>query len=179
MIVWALTEENPTVSVFGNITAEFQRLMLLPWRDRNLVVSNRQVARKADPQEETGPTVSMSNLRGNHTHFSVKSCSMVPNWKSILILNTFIFLWLQVFWLSWLLPVQVTLHYNGDIVVRLLQLDRVHHRCKADVHQTHACFLQHLPVCASLPRLPFKAKPEMYHMHRKSHSAPSHGSVTF
>lgn len=94
-----------------------------------------------------------------HTHtLSVKSCSLFPYWKSIIISNTFIFLWLQVLWLPWLLPVQVTLHNYGDVVVLLLHSDRVHHRCKADIIQTHACFLQHLSVCTFLPCLPFKAK---------------------
>lgn len=32
------------------------------------VVSDRLAARRADPLEETGPTVSMSNLRGREAH---------------------------------------------------------------------------------------------------------------
>lgn len=92
-----------------------------------------------------------------HT-LSVKSWSIFLYWKSIAISNTFIFLWLQVLWLPWLLPVQVALHNYGDVVVLLLQSDGVHNRCKADIAQTHACFLQHLSVCTFLPCLPFKAK---------------------
>lgn len=97
--------------------------------------------------------------------------------------RTLVFIWLQVLWLSWALPVQFSQHEYGDIVVLLLQSDGVQHWRKADINQTHPCFLQHLPASALLPRLPLNDINKCHIHWKSSHSglSPVHvsGQVTW
>lgn len=135
----------------------------------SLVVSDRRGARRAVPQEETGPTASTSNLGENphHHHKSLQQLRTIHR-KASLHVRTLIFLWLQVLRLPRPRPIQLSSHDDGDVVVLLLRPDGVHHWRKAHIHQTHACFLEHLSASALLPRLPLSDTNCWCHIHQLS-----------
>lgn len=131
------------------------------WMDGNLAVSHRPAGRRAAPQEETPPSVSMSSLWKKRTKLSSAQMNEdvffpLQLSNSISTSGTFVLLWLHVLRLSWPPPVQLSLHEYGNVVVLLLQFDGVHHWSKADVHQMDSSLLQHFSVSTFLPGLPFR-----------------------
>lgn len=149
------------LTVFHNITGSFRVNCLCSWMVESLVASSGPVAWRAAALEENHPSVSTSSLQNEKaTHFVSSAAHWVlsggafpPLKNSSPTSHTFIFVWFQVLWLSWL-PVQLSLHEYGNIMVLFLQLDGVNYWCKVGVHQTHPSFFQHLSVGTFLPSLP-------------------------
>lgn len=131
------TAELQCVTAFLN---GWKPCCLRPARGRKSCSSGGNWSHCVHVQPETEPHVMNCSRGGGNIVFSTS--------------HTLIFCWLQVLWLSGALPVQVSQHEYGDIVVLLLQSDAVQHWRKADTNQTHPCFLQHLSASALLPRLP-------------------------